>query len=794
MKLLVFSSSRKIKEYYNSCKNQNSLLDYAILIEEFLENICLVKGRKASKYESLLLMQQACKQSKNLEEKLGISSEFFAFLRNNEYLFSFFKELCLEKKSIEELKNNDYYAAYNEHLEILDEVLKNYLDLLQKQNLYDELSLVQNYEIHWDFLEDFENIVYDLQGFLSTFEKDLLLELSRQKSVILRFNTSIFNLEYLKSLVFLEDLNLEPNQTYEINISTREILKQEVFEAKTSFIKVQGFELRSLQAAFVMNEISNFVEQGLKPENIVVITPDEEFCELLELLDQYNNLNFASGKSIQESEFYQKLRALYLSANLEDFHFNPNKDYFENKKTIFDYHNSLLHYFELEFDDFKKHFNQKCDLTYFNALLERLLENENAELKQLIFEQMFFIKDLLKNQSLKFKELLELFLIQIKTLKLSNVGGGKVTVMGLLESRGLCFDGVIIVDFNDDVIPKRSINEMFLNNEIRKKSGLISYERRENLQRFYYESLMKNAKKISLSYVENEEKMKSRFLDELSFKLEKEQNFTQRAYLEALKFDYKPTKLDLKPLKAPVLKHKLFEKPLSFSRLNLFLKQKRTYYYRYILNLLEPRKFMEQDKEKFLGILMHELLENYYKNNEKNYFDEKKFLALLESKKHSINALDFELLKLKFHRFAQSEKEHFEKGFKVYELEYKIDEQNPKIFEFQTPLGQIKSVKLIGQIDRIDERDKEKLIIDYKSGKIEDNSYQLAFYKALTFQNADAKFYDLNDFTLKTGKNTKTLEDLKELFNELLNQDEFEFENEESKYCPYKLIYEKDLK
>lgn len=52
---------------------------------------------------------------------------------------------------------------------------------------------------------------------------------------------------------------------------------------------------------------------------------------------------------------------------------------------------------------------------------------------------------------------------------------------------------------------------------MRKKAGLISYDRRENLQRFYYESLMKNALEVSICFVENEEKSKSRFLDELDF-------------------------------------------------------------------------------------------------------------------------------------------------------------------------------------------------------------------------------------------------------------------------------------
>ncbi|ELY6806662.1 hypothetical protein SNS52_001336, partial [Campylobacter jejuni] len=195
MKLRIFSSSRQIREYYNQKKQQNSLLDSAIHIGEFLDKVCLSNFHKVSSYESLLLMQEACLKSKDLEKKLGISVEFFAFLKNNEYLFSFFKELSLEKKSIEDLKNNDYYATYNEHLEILDEVYKNYLALLEKNSFYDDLSLPKNYTLHKDFLDEYEAIVYDLQGFLSKFEENLLSEISQIKEVVLSFKTSKFNLE-----------------------------------------------------------------------------------------------------------------------------------------------------------------------------------------------------------------------------------------------------------------------------------------------------------------------------------------------------------------------------------------------------------------------------------------------------------------------------------------------------------------------------------------------------------------------------------------------------------------------
>ena len=329
MKLYIFSSSRKIKEYYQQSKGTNALIDQALSVAEFLDKICLSQGFRASAYEQLLLMQEACKKSQNLEQKLGISTEFFAFLKNNEYLFSFFRELALENKSIKDLQNSDYYASYNEHLEILDCVFQNYLNLLKRENLYDELSLPLSYTLNLDFLEDYESIIYDLEGFLSRFELSLLLQIAKHKELILRFKTSKFNLAYFKELPFLKDVILKENYHYEFNITQNILLKKESLKPKSAFVKVQQFELRILQAAFVFDEISSFIRAGLKAEDIVVITPDESFCDFLRLLDQNNMLNYASGVSIKESLFYQRLRSLYESANLDDFYFDDNQNYFD---------------------------------------------------------------------------------------------------------------------------------------------------------------------------------------------------------------------------------------------------------------------------------------------------------------------------------------------------------------------------------------------------------------------------------------------------------------------------------
>ena len=88
-------------------------------------------------------------------------------------------------------------------------------------------------------------------------------------------------------------------------------------------------------------------------------------------------------------------------------------------------------------------------------MIKQFLANENSELSLFVEKELFFIKNLLTNQKLNLKQILELFFIQISSFKQSYVGGGAVTAMGILESRGLSFDGVIVVDFNEDLIPKK---------------------------------------------------------------------------------------------------------------------------------------------------------------------------------------------------------------------------------------------------------------------------------------------------------------------------------------------------
>ncbi|WP_139470561.1 PD-(D/E)XK nuclease family protein [Campylobacter armoricus] len=794
MKLFVFSSLRALRKYYEKKLQVDTLVDSAMSIAEFMQKVVFSKYFQATHYECLLLMKKACEQTKNLEQNLKIPSNFFAFLKNNAYLFSFFKELSLEKKDINSLKFYDAYAQYDEHLQILEELFKNYLALLKEQNLYDDISLPLDYEINTDFLKNYDEIIFDFQGFLNAFEVEILLKIKELLSIKIHFSCTKFNKDFLNSLDFLQGVKIKENFTYLYDLNYKQILNEHIF-LQESKISYKSFNLRSIQAAFVFEKINTFLKAGIRAKDIVVITPDEKFVDILRLYDKNNVLNYASGESIKNTPFYHRLKTLYECAKDDEFEYDANVEFYERYNL--NKHLCNLHFFpsNVDFIEFKKLFDKNISFDFFENFILALLEDGNEELKSYIHQELIFIKELIKTHELSFVQILELFFMQIDDIKLSSVGGGEVTVMGLLESRGLSFDGVIIVDFNDEFIPKRVSSELFLNNEIRKKAGLITHVQRENLQRHYYYTLMAKAKLVGISYVENEEKIKSRFLNELEFPLYEDKTYSNKAYVKY--FQTYPCAFNLEPITSIKAKHDYFQNDLSFSRLHFLIHYGLDYYYKYVLELKEPKVLDDNLRANELGNFIHKALEEYYNQNKKlRYFDYEKFINIVKNlKDYKIDALNLALIQVMFKEFQVLENEHFKQGYIVRDCEF------PQKKEFITENGV--KITAFGRLDRLDENDNERLIVDYKTGKVDEKSYQLAFYKFLledrySLENIKTCFYDLKNMKIiYEDAKSESVQELKNLLNELSKESlEKEFSNQknDNTYSPYAMLYKKEFK
>lgn len=774
--LEVFATSRAIRSFYDTFLETNTLLPKAMSIAEFEQKIILVPHYALVDEDMrVLLMQEASRFT--TFELLHIEREFFSFLKNSTYLFRFYEELAYERVSIETLMNADTYEHYHEHLEVLQTLLKQYKALLSKHGVYDRITLPEHYELNTSYIHSLGAVRIHLEGFLSRFEMDLLMHVATCIPVSIILNVTSYN-QKMTSYFQEWGLPLAVNHTYEIDLSSKKILHAHANQNVAHSIQVHGFSSRIAQVAYIHNTIAQYVHEGLLPEEIVVVLPDESMAATLQAFDTWHNLNFAMGVSIKNSSFYQRLSAVENVMRHDDIEDHLRIHRLNIAPEVMEKCKELWHQ-KLSSDD---------AIDFFKLFLDETMKEEQ---KRLFQEAFFAFHHFLANAPLlRLEQLTKLFLNRLSVLSQDDVQGGKVTVLGVLETRGVAYKGVIVVDFNDDFIPRRSQKDLFLSSSVRAFAGLPTKSDRENLQRYYYHQLFSKAQKIAISYVKNETSMPSRFLDELHFA---EGCLVDERILHEHLFASAPSKIRYEEafIDAP---YDLRSSPLSATKLKTLLGCKRHFYFRYVAKIKEAKMPSTKIDEQSIGIVLHKVLQEAIDAH--TLVDEKTLYQRLEYllKEHNRSEVwgyfaDVWLEKLK--PFIAHEVKRFYEGYRVAKKEY-----SDKVL--------YKGFVLEGQIDRIDEKEGSFFIMDYKSGKVPTTTerslestkdFQLIFYTLIAQKMGHiggAYYYDLKNGALLPElfmeEKLALLESVLEQYQEPINGYELCEEVQQCRLCPYVLL------
>lgn len=658
--LIIFSNLRQIKDYIKNLKN-DGFFATTISINEFFQDYAINDKRRATEVEQIIAMNRACNKTKDYK-KLNFSNDFLSFLKNKEYLFSFFSELNSQKVSINDLRNNDLYSFFDEYLDILEECLKHYKNELDSQNLYDDIT-INELRPNYFLLNQFKSITFYLNGFLKQYELEFFEKLSNETNVKIITNISDYNANLLKKSF---KIDFKPNHTYTLSFNNSwQILEQTKLNYNNT-IKTASFKSSIYQYIYALSLISKYYQDD---KQIALIMPDESVASSLKALDIHNYLNIASG--LNSNEIAQKLNAIL------------------NEDEIATLQKKLLGCIELNKNDFDK-------------LKEQLLSlSKNAEVKEILKNRLNEIKLLNDEFKLDFSQIIKL--LDANNIKISHTNGGNVDALGVLESRGMSKDIVIVLDFNDDLVPKRSVNEMFLNNAVRTKAGLISYADRENLQRHYYKELF-NAKEVFVLYLENEEKSPARMLKDFNCQKQiVDEKGLIESFLKAFNGKTKANENILEPDLELIKNHDFFAEPLSFSRLSCYLNSPYEYYLKYILKLSEPSNLNEKAA---IGLKVHEFFQNADFKNLKSEFE--------KELKDNLSPIDYALI-----------------YDNLDEIAYYINNNQPNAKCEEKISGKIANINAYGIADRIN----DELIIDYKTSNKPNSSKnhekQLAFYAML---------------------------------------------------------------
>ncbi len=657
--LFVFSSTRRLKHFY--LEQGEGFLPNAMSMGSFFEQAFYIPNKKkipnnARQILMIDTIKAIAKEKKSiLEGLLLFENSFLGYLESTSFLFDLFDELGSACIKLNELSSKDIYLDYEKHLEVLEMIYKRYIKKLEELGFYDKI-MQEKPTILKEFFEHFSSIEWYLDGFMSVFERQCLLEVAELVPITLHLSCDKYNQKFLEFL----NLKLETDCDYCIDFKTQKILSQTPKRQKIE-PKLYSNSSYLKQSALVLQTIEEYLQKDNDPNKMAIITPNADFLPFLKLLDKNNNLNFAMGLGAKNSPYYTEL--VKISEDLETSGFSVNAS------PLLDLENLTL------------------------ALLEQQSSKEKAPLKEAhsqIMHQYHLLKDALKNYSLK--DLLHLYLQEFEAnFRLDDSSGGKIRVMDTLETRGMQFDKIVIVDFNGTCVPSLKDCDLFLNSALRKSLNLPTLSDKKNLQKHYYYQLFKNSKEIALSYIESETSKVSNMLLELNLHIEPIKDAYTLFAPTPLK-DYQEEEI-----KATIPKDFSF----SASSLNAFLTCKRRFYYHYIKRFKESPK---DESNSAVGSLLHELLKEAYEKDKNPYALEERLIQLLETRGNITpkERLDTLIALKKIQAFYLKEKERFNAKIKILDLE--------KSFETT-----IQGVAFKGRIDRIDKTaDNEIILLDYK--------------------------------------------------------------------------------
>lgn len=779
--LVVFPTSRAIRYHLSSLKNQNQLLNKNIAIGEFFSLVTLEKENKnfCDKNLKILYLKEAI--SSIDIEALGFSGDFSTFLKQSDYIFRFFTETANEYIEFDTLLEFDTYALYSDHIEILKNIHKNYIEILETNGYTDTLLMPKNYRLNLDYIEQFETITINLEGYLSSFEFTIISEISKVCKTYINITFNEYNQKNKELFGELKN-ELETGYSYTVDLTNMKIIENKEQLSLKQDITISPVSSQLEQIAFIKCHITQMVQNGIDPEKIAIIIPNEQFSTSLELFDEEHYFNFAMGRGISDRKIVKVLRVInkilidFEPKDLEKFNFLGIKE--EDFVTLF-----------------RDNWNRQITKEIFEQIVNYLfaLEEDEEVLEKL--EHLKISLDILlftnigtNTLNLKTKEFIKLLSNELSNITIDDVSGGKVTVLGILETRAVEFDGVVVCDFNDDKIPKLSIKDKFISTKIKELSGLPTITDRENLQRYYYKRVFDKASQIAICFIDDEQSVMSRFIVQLF------SNYKE--YL--VKKEYKTILYTPKQLQHYnsdiILDIDLSKQSWSATSLKSYLTCKRQYYFNYIAKIKEHTISIKPQNFE-VGSIIHNCLEEAVKKGSlENQFIHNYLVTFQKSNPYLV--LELELWKKKLERLVEFEKIRIANEIKIQSVEQPFD----LVY---------KGINIKGKIDRIDKHnDGSYEILDYKTSsslKIdtpktyeESTDFQLEFYY-LSQRDKMIKsvgYYDLNDSSIKSEVMlNEKLEYLDMHFQRLKTTSvNFALTDKVSscQFCPYSTICQRD--
>ncbi|MEO8934373.1 MAG: PD-(D/E)XK nuclease family protein [Xanthomarina sp.] len=319
-------------------------------------------------------------------------------------------------------------------------------------------------------------------------------------------------------------------------------------------------------------------------------------------------------------------------------------------------------------------------------------------------------------------------------------------VMGMLESRVLDFETVIISSVNEGILPSGKSTNSFIPFDVKLQYNLPTFKEKDAVYSYHFYRLIQRAKNIHILYNTEADVLnggeKSRFITQLE--LEGIHNISHKMVLPNLSISQVELN-QVKKSEAVLIRLKeIAEKGFSPSSLTNYIRNPIDFYNQKILKIAEYEEVEETVAANTLGNVIHNTLEDFYKpfegefltidiiNKMKTQVDHRVAYHFKEFFKEGDltkgkNLIVFEIAKRYLFNFLNLEIKDLKKGNKIKIVA--IESENRVKIDIDTldfP------VFLTGKVDRVEEYNGTTRIIDYKTGKVLENQVELIHWEELT--------------------------------------------------------------
>ena len=307
-------------------------------------------------------------------------------------------------------------------------------------------------------------------------------------------------------------------------------------------------------------------------------------------------------------------------------------------------------------------------------------------------------------------------------------------IMGVLETRALDFDRLIILSMNEGIFPQRKAANSFIPYNLRRGFGLPTYEHQDSVWAYHFYRLIERASHVSLLYDTRSNGLQtgevSRFVHQLHYHYE----VPMRDKLVVYNVSSSKTPPLVVPKREDIMRRldayrKGGSKAISASAINTYLDCPLKFYFSVVEGIREEEEVSETIESDVFGSILHKVMEELYKPFQGKMVT----VDLLKAIRKDTALLTGAIARAFASEFFKTEVvrsltgQNYLIGEMIRKYVEKILERDGKLTPFVyieserkinglISLSDHSEIRLKGFIDRVDEVRDAIRIIDYKSG------------------------------------------------------------------------------